>query len=289
MQKSSTAPAAVTTAVLGLGLGLATALFTTTSHAQEDTVRCNENQEPIGIRYGSATAACTIAPAIDLDRFIFNGSNGDLVRIIVLSTSAGLDPVLELRDPQGTLVNTANSTCNGREEGLCSFQAMAELPTNGRYQISINDAGLDELGNYTLQLERLFPALAPTPLRYNRLLEGSISPATDNDFFAFEGTRGTQIRLNLASGTGAFDLLLEIRDPSGEVIALDPEGCDGGMDNARCSFQTDITLPVSGTYQMTISDVNNDEPGDYRISLQCLFGACPDSRPNTILNNGFEQ
>jgi hypothetical protein len=38
-------------------------------------------------------------------------------------------------------------------------------------------------------------------------------------------------------------------------------------------------LPATGTFQIAVSDAGADEAGNYSITLQCLFGPCPNFVP----------
>jgi hypothetical protein len=237
---------------------------------------CSEGNEPLTLAYADHTVGCSIDPAVDLDTFVFEGQANDAIRINVLSRTATFDPRLELRDPAGNVV--ADTFCNGGFVGnssRCSFTLETELMVSGTYAIALSDVSNNETGNYILQLERIPPVDDPPNVPYNTTASGGIDPATDVDFLSFEGAAGTDVRLTVLSRTATFDPRLEIRDPTGTLV--EEMFCNGGFigNSSRCSFVVDLSLVVSGTYLLTLSDVSTNELGDYELNVQCLFGDCP--------------
>ena len=249
---------------------------------EEPFVDCDEALEPITIKYGEHTNGCAINPATDLDRFSFIGSNGDSVRVIVRSTqNNGFDPLLEIWDPEGTLIE--NTGCNGEWSGrpACSVILDKSLITTGTYLLAISDGNSDEIGSYTLQLEKIPPVTDPPDIFYNTTVGDSISPVTDVDFLTFEGEENNNIRLTvLSTKSNGFDPHLEIWDPNG--IVIENTGCNGEWSGRpACSFSIDKSLTTTGSYLLAISDGNGDEIGSYQINLQCLSFSCgpPDKQP----------
>ena len=113
-----------------------------------------------------------------------------------------------------------------------------------------------------------------------KAVDCEIESPTDRDRYSFMGEAGDLIRVVLLSRTLRFEPRLEVRDPSGAVIA--DEYCNGGSrisNETRCSLSIELSgeqaLSVTGTYLMMISDQGSNDLGEYEISLQCLFGACP--------------
>jgi hypothetical protein len=181
-------------------------------------ILCDERREPAPegatIVYGQLTDGCRIAGNADADTFTFVGTAGDVVRFRVLSTTPGLDPRLELRDLSGTAV--ADTFCNGLDifnrPTICSISLDHALAPTGTYRVTVSDKFVDESGGYILQLERIPPRPAPQELRYDSsvTMAGAVDPATDTDFFTFEGVAGTQVRVILSGRTPWLDPTLEI-------------------------------------------------------------------------------
>ena len=68
---------------------------------------------------------------------------------------------------------------------------------------------------------------------------------------------------------GPYEVCSGTRDPAGDPLMLDPASCSANQ-FGTCSFQTDLTLPASGTYQLAISDSGINEPGTYE-SVYSVF------------------
>ena len=117
----------------------------------EPTVSCNEGSEPVGISYGDRTTDCDIDPPTDLDRFEFCGTAGDEVRLNVFAATDPMDPLVEIWDSVATVL--AQASCGG----LCTVAVDITLPANDCYTIFVSDVNTDEIGDYTLQLERIQP------------------------------------------------------------------------------------------------------------------------------------
>ena len=237
----------------------------------ETSVACDEGviPEPIPINYGDHTTNCGINTNTDIDQFTFVGSAGDNIRINVSSTTSNWwDPRIEIRDPDGIVISDTH--CNGAP--ICSFSVDLSLILSGTYLMAISDSGLNDTGNYTLQLEKIPPSFDPPGIPYNSTVSDGINPTTDMDFLVFGGETGTDIRINVSSTTSNWwDPRLEIWDPDGTVI--EDTHCNG---SPTCSFSVDLSLTLSGTYLMAISDSGLNDTGNYQTDLQCLFGPCPD-------------
>jgi hypothetical protein len=236
----------------------------------ENAIDCDEGviPEPVAVAYGDHMAGCEISPAVDQDQFTLGGSVNDHIRVNVLSTTTHMDPVLEVRSPNGTLVDTAS--CNNFG---CSFSLDIILPETGAYLLALRDLEANEAGGYTMQVEKILPAPASPRLDYDSEMIDSISPATDVDHFHFNGTADTLIRLNALSTTTHMDPTIEVRDPNGEVV-LDGVADGASCNNFGCSFSVDLAPTNSGVYSVLIFDAGTNEGGGYQLSLWCVQGDC---------------
>jgi len=243
----------------------------------ENTVTCDEGviAEPLSMMYGDSTINCAINPATDLDRFTFSGEINDQVRISVLSTTNGLDPDLEIRDPDGVIIINGAIDGAGCSSNLtCSFTIDLTLLKSGVYSLALSDAGVNNTGNYFMQVEKIIPTPPSLRIDYDSFMIDTISPPTDVDHFNFYATAGTDIRLNVLSITNGLDPVFEIRDSNGTVIVdgtIDGASC---ISNLTCSFSVDLSPAASGFYTLIFYDINTNNTGNYQISLWCMFGPC---------------
>jgi hypothetical protein len=238
------------------------------------------------LQYGQYTDGCRVSGPADLDTFTFQGNAGDVIRVRVRSTTPGLDPRLELRDPQGTVLT--DTFCDGNpfpfDPVLCSRAIDRVLVLPGIYRVAMADAGVNESGGYILQIERLPPTVALPGIPYDSpapVADVAVNPVTDTDFFTFDGVAGTNIRVIVRSITPGLDPRVEIRAPDGSVVA--DTFCNGNpfpFDPVLCSVRVDRTLGLTGAYLLIVSDTGGDEAGGYEITLNCLFGPCPTNPVN---------
>ncbi len=277
----------------------------------ESTAICDEAgvppiAEPVPMVYGDSTDGCVISPATESDSFRFDGTTGDLIRLNLLGQTNGFDPIVEVRDNMNSLIGSGS--CVAPASFLtCSFSTDVVLAVDGTHTLSVSDQGGNEVGNYTLQLERILPGLNIERLSYDSLavVDGrvttfidessvvdGISPATDVDHYYFTGVAGTTIRFNVLGRTDGFDPAIEVRDPTGTRVLngqSDGAGCISAASFLTCSFSVDLSPSVTGTYTVLLSDINNDESGAFQFSLWCVFGDCdndgdgiPDVRPKNL-------
>ena len=265
----------------GVGLALL-AVFPVMAAAQqsETSVACDEGTipEPVAMSYGDSTVNCSIAPSpSESDRFFFSGIAGDTARLRLVTLTNNLDPFVDIRDSANMSIGTFS--CTAGSVSRCSTGLTFELPNSGDYLIIVSDIGADNTGGYLLDLERIKPPPVSVPVGYDQPLSDSIGPSTDTDFFQFEATAGTSIRINAVTLTNNLDLRFQLFDPSGNLIVNsigDGAGCNAGS-VSRCSFAVNVTPMESGTYSLQFFDDDAFNSGGYQLSLWCLFGDCTDA------------
>ena len=112
-----------------------------------------------------------------------------------------------------------------------------------------------------------------------RQLLSTIGSATDIDYYTFDATAGTDIRVNVYATGDPMDPVIEIRDPNGIVVVNGV--ADGAACGGICTFSVDLSPEVTGTCNsLLIYDSNIDEPGSYELSIWCLFGPVDPQAPN---------
>jgi hypothetical protein len=118
----------------------------------------------------------------DMDFLAFSGAAGTEIRLTVRSLTGGLDPQLEVWDPQGNLIS--DTFCNGSYSSLCTTSADLSLSMTGIYRVGLTDVGWNETGNYDLGVSCLFgdcPTEAPSSIVG---LEGTIKATDGSDICA---------------------------------------------------------------------------------------------------------
>lgn len=244
------------------------------SQQAETTTSCEEGvvAEPVALAYGNSTLNCTIDSLGDNDRFQFTGAENDLIRLNLLTLSNGLDAEIEIRDGLGAVV--AGGSCTANVVSRCSFEIELTLGRSGEFLVRVSDTGTDNTGGFRIQLERLLPAPPGTSLQYGQPLDDTLAPSNDTDFFHFEATAGTSVRLNLLTLSNDLDATMAVRDPTGAIVASN--GCVANV-VSRCAFSELLEPALSGTYTLVVNDDDWFNAGAYELSLWCLYGACDDA------------
>lgn len=243
----------------------------------ENTIDATGLLEPIAIAYGDHTANSGISPGVDIDGYTFTGTAGDALRVVVTGQSFGFDPVIELRDPLGGILQT--QSCGAAFNQTCAINLDQSLSATGNHFLNISDSGNNEAGNYTLHIDRYPPTNNWVGLAYDSPLVTQLGHAGDHDFLAFQGATGTGVRINVTGNSFGLDPNLQIWDPLGNLIFDD---LCGAAFNQTCSFLADLNVTESGIYRMGIFDAGFSETGTYSLNVGCTFGACPTVAPIPI-------
>jgi hypothetical protein len=226
----------------------------------EPAVLCQEGvvPEPVFLNYGEHTEGGMIDDIVDSDLFTFVGSEDECVSISVSeTTTTAIELVLEVFDPSGNQIIPIPSPGGNILRDVI-------LPETGTYLISISENGLDEIGGYQLQLERVAPPVPPPALNYDEPVHCALEHITDFDFFVFEANAGIPIRVTVSeTTTTAIELSLIVYDPSKNIIV---DRAPGG------NILENITPPATGSYLVCLQDVGKDETGGYALEIQCLSG-----------------
>ena len=113
---------------------------------------------PAVLSYG-VLAEDEIFPAIDSDRFIFGGTENDLIQVTVTAFNNFMDPAVEVRSPSNQLI------VNGAADGAtctdsCSFSFELTLAESGTYSLLMRDRTGVTSGSYTATVQCLIGTCA---------------------------------------------------------------------------------------------------------------------------------
>lgn len=187
--------------------------------------------------------------------------------VMIEMHSSDFDAFLELRDPNGNLVQENDDGGAGTDALI-----MAHLERGGRYRIVARSYGdRQATGVYDLTFSSVGEAARPgrvVELREGQLAVGRleagdslVGDSTYADIFLFRAPRDGDVTIDLASGD--FDAFLIVRDAEGATLATDDDGGDGT--NSR------LTLHVQGgrTYRIVANSYGEDRAtGLYRLTAR---------------------
>jgi hypothetical protein len=261
-------------------------LATAVAHAQaspnEITVDTTGATGFVSLGYGVHTANAALSSGFEVDGYTIAGTAGDRIRLALSTLTAGLDPVVTLRNGAGAVLSSAS--CSGTSQFgatvRCATALDVQLATTGLYTLNIADAGTDEAGSYILHLDQYPPVTNWQGFGYGAPTPYDLGHQNDSDYFAFFGASGSGARLSVGSLTAGLDPRVEVWDPSGQLVQS--TACSGTSQfgaSITCTVLIDLNFSADGIYKVGIDDAGWDETGAYQLGVTCLFGTCATSVP----------
>ncbi|MFQ6100623.1 MAG: PPC domain-containing protein [Anaerolineae bacterium] len=221
------------------------------------TLNLEITEEPSGggpIKYGG-TVEGVLAEGVQHE-WVFDGEEGNVVNIAMNAVGEELDCYLELYGPDGLLLTDDDDS--GEE-----FNALIEyyeLPTDGTYRIVARGGLFGAAGAYELTLEQT-ETVVEGVLAYGETAKVTLEPGTRHHWL-FEGEEGDVITISMTGVTEDMDTFLELFAPDGVRVMTDDDG--GGDSNAEIS---EFELPLSGTYRIIARGYDDEDVGEYELTL----------------------
>jgi hypothetical protein len=122
------------------------------------------------------------------------------------------------------------------------------------------DNGGDEVGSYSLSLQRTFNPPNATPIAYDTSLTASLSLVTEMDAYTFFGNFGDSVTIQMTRTSGSLNPRIELYNSQGILI--------NSTWNYTSAILGPVILPSSGIYTILCMDEGGDHTGDYQLSLQ---------------------
>ncbi len=224
---------------------------------------------PQALTYGDVVNG-TIDDEIISQLYTFSGAAGDHVRITMEATpGSNLDCYLELQSSDGVIVDANDDIDAGI---VRDSQIVADLPADGTYLIIASRyVGADAeptTGTFRLSLERVDETTAGTtsltiPLIYGQTEIGEINDNQYLLFYAFDGTAGDVVTVEIDNLTGNLDSVLHLYQSVGNQwleIANNDDSSSGGTYEA---LLRDIVLPQTGKYLIAVNRYGLDRENTY--------------------------
>lgn len=197
--------------------------------------------------------------------YTFYATNGD---VVILRAGAPFRPLLTLRAPNGTALNSASGA------GSSSVDAgttPVTLATNGMFTVHLSSYYGNASGAYSLSLARIPAAfeVAPSdeggPMANGAAYSGTNSLG-DIDMWSFAANAGDRIMVRV--GTTGFRPYLLLYGPNGAQLAVGAGNGSGDTDGLA-----DATAPSNGTYTAVLESYYANGTGPYTINLAKSTGA----------------
>ena len=204
-------------------------------------------------------ASGSISAVTEQDFYTFTADAGDVARIIVTTTSGGMEPTIELYNSTWTKIASATGWGNNRTIDTT-------LAEGGTYTIIVSDYGNSETGDYSIGWYRFNNPCNTTGTTCGQIVSGALSAVTEQDFYTFTADAGDVARIVVTTTSGGMEPTIEMYNSTWTKIASAT-----GWGNNRT---IDTTLAEGGTYTIIVSDYGNSETGDYNIGWYRFNNPC---------------
>src|SRR5579859_1589235 len=173
----------------------------------------------------------SIASPTESVPYTFTANAGDVVNLLMVTTSGTLIPKVQLNGPTGATVatNYAGSPfgCGGNQTGLDTVL----LTTAGTYTVIVSDCNATGTGDYRLYLQRTNNPGGASTLPFEQPVTGTVSLAADSNTYTFAGNAGDEIDFTFVVTSGTMIPAIAVYNSNGELNAStyagDPFGCGG--------------------------------------------------------------
>ncbi|MCK4660367.1 MAG: hypothetical protein KAV82_12665 [Phycisphaerae bacterium] len=211
---------------------------------------------------GEMVSGCIDAPS-DQNTWLFSGTAGERVRILVTKISGDMIPCVYLYPPGGGSAE-ASAGCWIHDTATIDWQ----LSATGQYTIVVQDNGADDMGCYNLAFinlsDTLTSALDPDggPISSGETVSAQINAASDMDGFTFSAVAAQHVRIVVTKTSG--DMI--------PCVYLYPPGGGSAEASAGCWIHDTATidrqLSATGQYTILVEDNGANDAGGYNLTLQ---------------------
>lgn len=182
--------------------------------------------------------------------FAFGGERGDLVRVIMSTTSGDLSPKVEILN-RGLLSITSSEVQSRPTESI----AYATLPETGWYLIRAERRS--GVGSFDLYVDRL---LAGQVLTVGEAITGEFTATTPTISYIFNARAGDLVAANLFATETAGGVTPELR-----LLDLNLQTLAQGAGSRFATVRQ--AIPRSGTYILQATNMNPGAPGGFNLRL----------------------
>jgi hypothetical protein len=187
---------------------------------------------------------------------------GDVISVAVDGTGGGLDPLVEIVAPDGSLLAVDDNSGGG----TAAFISSANIPFSGRYLLRVASVGSRAAGSYTLvwRYLQVAPTFTPPPVRIPLLVYADEVPNNVYQSYPFYGVAGMTVEIRVTAAEGSsLDPVVALLDAQGMVLA---EADDGPTDLNPVLV---TTLPADGTYIVRVNGYLSG--GRFRLTVDGLY------------------
>lgn len=189
----------------------------------------------------------------DSASYTFEGESGQTISIS--ASSDEFDTYLRIQDEDGNDLATDDDGGGDLDSRITLFT----IPYDGLYTITVENYD-GNAGDYTLSIS----AATVSSIEFGETVEGELTSDEVATAYEFEGEEGDVIALQLSSPD--FDTYLSLSEATDTSYALVENDDSGGGDVYNSSIGP-FTLPVSGSYIITVRSYDGSATGHYTLNL----------------------
>jgi YD repeat-containing protein len=241
----------------------------TANHTGNYGISVSTLNRPCSNKYltcGTASQGKIASPvAIDSYKASLSSSATISIRVAATDASGSLVPVVEVYDPAGNPVSSAQSVT------AATFKTSAQ----GDYTVLVESSNYLQTGGYAIAFARLDvpcngAAGAPQTLSCASVVDGSINGALQSNSYsvAAQANDAFLLRLEQTSPGSAFRPRVDVYDPQGNPIQF--------VNTNSLASPLLFTASTGGSYTLSVSDssTGGGQTGTYSLSLVRLNRPC---------------
>jgi hypothetical protein len=211
------------------------------------------------------TLTGTIGSAAQIGVYTFTASAGDVVDLTMTSTSGTLSPTIQLYNPVGTLISSANA--NGGDCGSPATEMNTVMLTApGTYTVDVSDCSSSNTGSYALYFQIINSPGGAVTLSFGETSAGTIGLAAQSNTYTFSANAGDLVDFTLGTTSGSLSPKIRLYNSSGTLNKS--ANSNGGDCGSPTTEMNTVTLPSTGTYTVLIGDCGDSNTGNYEIYAQ---------------------
>ena len=228
------------------------------------------------------TQSGTITSAAQGASYTFSASANDVVDITALTTSGSMQAVIQLFDPTGALVSTAENYWNGAchqgptdEDGTPVVTLSSALSLSGTYTVQVSDCNNSNTGNFDLYLQRINNPGGAASLVYGATVANTIGAQAQSNTYTFIASANDVIDMSMTWTSGGIKPKIRLYDPTGALIATAENYWNGAChtgytdeDGTPAVWMNTGALALSGAYTVLAGDCDDSNLGNYDLFIQ---------------------
>jgi hypothetical protein len=216
--------------------------------------RLNNPVKTVPVNFAEVVTGSTLS-TVENKAYTFSGSAGDIIRLDISKTSGGINPQVDIYRPDGTEI------CSQYTIGS-ALTMTCTLDTHGTYTILVSDRGLNGTGGFAFTMQRLNNPVDTVPANFAEVITGSTLSIVENKTYAFSGSAGDIIRLDISSTSGEINPQVDVYREDGSGICSNYTIGD--------TFTMNCTLDANGTYTILVFDRSLNAIGGFAFYMQRL-------------------